>query len=110
MAPGGLARKADGLLGEGGKRMLLLDPEKCKPNMPAFQYLSKYARMCGGECITVVNGNSIKILEDACAACLNRAKHCPGDAVRIINLPSNLETNLTHRYGETANHPLPYEL
>ena len=50
MAPGGLARKQDGLLGEGGRRMLLLDQEKCKPQMPAHQYLSKYARMCGGEC------------------------------------------------------------
>eukprot|EP00966_Prymnesium_polylepis_P043334 1005668-Prymnesium_polylepis.1 len=67
--------------------------------MPAHQYLSKYARMCGGECITVQPDKSIKILEEACAACLNRAKHCPGDAVRIINLPSNLDTNLTHRYG-----------
>mmetsp|Transcript_56591 Transcript_56591/g.148534 ORF Transcript_56591/g.148534 Transcript_56591/m.148534 type:complete len:690 (-) Transcript_56591:644-2713(-) len=102
MPPKGLARKADGLLGEGGKRMLLLDPERCKPNMPAHQYLSKYARMCGGECITVQPDKSIKILEEACAACLNRAKHCPGDAVRIINLPSNLDTNLTHRYGANA--------
>ena len=43
--------------------------------------------------------NKVRILEDACLACLNRAKHCPGDAVRIVNLPSNLETNTTHHYG-----------
>ena len=31
-----------------------------------------------------------------------RAKKCPGDAVTIVNLPSNLETDCTHRYGENA--------
>lgn len=44
----------------------------------------------------------IVISEDACAACLMRAKKCPGDAVRIVNLPSNMETDCTHRYGENA--------
>ena len=34
------------------------------------------------------------ILEECCLACLNRAKHCPDDAVKIVNLPINLETNL----------------
>ena len=93
----GLSRKADESSGQ-QKRMLLLDQEKCKPNMPAFTFLQKYARSCGKECITV-QGNECKILEEACLACLNRAKHCPGDAVRIINLPANLETDCTHRYG-----------
>ena len=41
----------------------------------------------------------IQILEDACLACLNRAKQCPGEAVKIINLPSNLQTDVTHKYG-----------
>jgi ATP-binding cassette subfamily E protein 1 len=35
-------------------------------------------------------------------ACLNRAKHCPGEAVKIVNLPSNLETNVTHHYSMNA--------
>jgi len=52
--------------------------------------------MCGGECIQV-NNNVCVILETACLACLNRAKHCPGEAVKIINLPHNLETNITRK-------------
>ena len=104
MAPKGLARKATG--DSAVKRILILDQEKCKPNMPAFTFLQKYARSCGGECITVV-GNQCKILEDSCAACLTRAKHCPGDAVRIVNLPANLETDCTHRYGELTCVSLP---
>ena len=27
---------------------------------------------------------------------------CPGDAVKIINLPKELDTDLTHRYGENG--------
>mmetsp|Transcript_49237 Transcript_49237/g.110741 ORF Transcript_49237/g.110741 Transcript_49237/m.110741 type:complete len:669 (-) Transcript_49237:718-2724(-) len=96
MSSKGLQRKADESVE--GKRMLILDEEKCKPNMPAHQFLSRIARGCGKECITVQD-NKVRILEDACLACLNRAKHCPGDAVRIVNLPSNLETNTTHHYG-----------
>ena len=99
MSSKGLQRKADEAGGQKeGARMLLLDQEKCKPNMPAHTYLKKYAGMCGGECIQVKNDVCI-ILETACLACLNRAKHCPGEAVKIINLPHNLETNITHKYG-----------
>jgi len=96
----GLTRKAEG--DKPARRVVILDQEKCKPNMLAHQYLSKYARSCGGECISVDAQKKITILETACMACLNRAKHCPGDAVRIVNLPSNLETNVTHHYGPNS--------
>ncbi|MAR61420.1 MAG: ribosome biogenesis/translation initiation ATPase RLI [Euryarchaeota archaeon] len=82
-------------------RIAVLIEDRCKPNSPAFMYLQKYAGMCGGECIQV-NGNKCKILESACPPCLVRAKHCPGDAVKIINLPEELDTDLTHRYGENG--------
>lgn len=97
----GLARKAEDDSGH-DKRMLILDQEKCKPNMPAHQYLSKFARGCGSECITIDKDKKITILETACMQCLNRAKHCPGEAVKIIKLPSNLSTNVTHQYGTNA--------
>ena len=82
-------------------RFAVLIEDRCKPNSPAFMYLQKYAGTCGGECIQV-NGNKCKILESACPPCLVRAKHCPGDAVKIINLPEELDTDLTHRYGENG--------
>ena len=82
-------------------RIAVLIEARCKPNSPAFMYLQKYAGTCGGECIQV-NGNKCKILESACPPCLVRAKHCPGDAVKIINLPEELDTDLTHRYGENG--------
>ena len=81
MASKGLARKADADTGQKeGARMLILDPEKCKPNTPAFDFLARHAGKCGMECIQVdAKAGTCRILETACLACLNRAKHCPGD-------------------------------
>ena len=104
MSKKGLDRKAAAHTHEGTqRRMLILDPEKCKPDMPAYAYLCKIQNMCDKECIVVDRKEKkCKINEDACLACLNRAKKTPDDAVRIINLPTNLETDTTHRYGENA--------
>ncbi|MEC7255533.1 MAG: ATP-binding cassette domain-containing protein [Candidatus Thermoplasmatota archaeon] len=60
--------------------------------------MSKWAGSCGAECIQVV-GEKVKILESACPPCVVRAKHCPDDAVMIINLPAELETDMVHRYS-----------
>jgi len=41
----------------------------------------------------------VRISESACAACINRAKHCPGNAVSIVRVPTNLSKDTTHRFG-----------
>ena len=82
-------------------RVAVLLEERCKPNSNAFAYLKKYSEMCERECIQV-EGSKCKILEAACPVCFTRAKHCPDGAVKIINLPEELDTDLTHSYGENA--------
>ena len=79
-------------------KVAVLFEDRCKPKSPAFEYLQKYAGSCGGECIQV-NDDKCKILESACPPCLMRAKQCPDDAVKIINLPEELETDMIHRYS-----------
>ena len=79
-------------------KIAVLIEERCKPKSEAFAYLERYAGTCGGECIQV-NGNKCKILESACPPCLIRAKLCPGDAVKIINLPEELDNDMIHRYS-----------
>jgi len=79
-------------------RIAVLIEDRCKPNSNAFEYLKKWAGSCSGECIQVI-GEKIKILESACPPCIVRAKHCPDDAVVIINLPSELKTDMIHRYS-----------
>jgi len=68
----GLSRKATSDVA--GKRMLILDQDKCKKGMAAYDFLKKFARSCGRECITVDDppGSGCKILEDACMACMTR--------------------------------------
>ncbi|MEE2747143.1 MAG: ribosome biogenesis/translation initiation ATPase RLI [Candidatus Thermoplasmatota archaeon] len=79
-------------------RIAVLLEDRCKPNSNAFAYLKKYAGMCGAECIQV-EGNKCRILETACPPCFVRAKHCPDNAVIVINLPSELKTDMIHRYS-----------
>ncbi|MBI88391.1 MAG: ribosome biogenesis/translation initiation ATPase RLI [Euryarchaeota archaeon] len=82
-------------------RVAVLIEERCKPNSNAFSYLKKYSALCERECIQV-EGNKCRILETACPVCFTRAKHCPDEAVKIINLPEELDTDLTHSYGENS--------
>ena len=82
-------------------RVAVLLEERCKPNSNAFAYLKKYSEMCERECIQV-EGSKCKILETACPVCFTRAKHCPDGAVKIINLPEELDTDLTHSYGDNS--------
>ena len=79
-------------------RVAILDQERCKPNSNAFKYLQKYAGLCGSECIQATE-EECKILESACPPCLIRAKLCPDDAVKIINLPEELDTDMIHRFS-----------
>ena len=79
-------------------RIAVLIEEKCKPKSEAYDYLKKWAGSCGAECIQM-NGDKFRILESACPPCFVRAKHCPDGAVIVINLPSELETDMIHRYS-----------
>lgn len=82
-------------------RIVLIDPEKCKSNSAAYAYLKKYAKTCGKDCISV-SKKLITVSERACATCVSRCKQCPGGAVSVVKLPSNLTTNCTHKYGPNS--------
>ena len=89
-------------------RIVLLDQSKCRPNMPAFDYLRKNSNTCPASCIQVIENKCI-INEDCCAACLNRAKRCPNGATRIVNVPHSFAKQVTFRYGPNSFklHKLP---
>ncbi|DAC34360.1 MAG: ribosome biogenesis/translation initiation ATPase RLI [Euryarchaeota archaeon] len=79
-------------------RVAVVIPERCEPKSNAYEYLKKWSQMCSKECI-IVEGKLVEISEFACPPCLVRAKLCPDDAVKIINLPAELETDMMHRYS-----------
>ena len=82
-------------------RVAVLLEDRCKPNSNAFSYLQKYSAMCERECIQF-EGDKCKILESACPVCFNRARHCPDNAVIVINLPEELDSEMSHCYGENS--------
>jgi len=90
-------KKSSGAFTE--KRIVVIDMDKCKPNSAAFAHLRRHAGGCGKECIQIVRKKQVIVSEEACSVCVNRCKQCPGDAVSVVKLPSNLETDTTHRYG-----------
>ena len=82
-------------------RVAVLLEDRCKPKSNAFAYLQKYSAMCDMECIQF-EGDKCKILETACPVCFNRARHCPDNAVIVINLPEELDSEMSHCYGENS--------
>ena len=81
--------------------IVVIDQDKCKPNSEAFAFLKRNAGTCGKECI-LVRKKMATVSEQACAVCVNRCKQCPGDAVSVVKLPSNLETDTSLRYGPNS--------
>lgn len=57
----------------------------------------------GKLCIEVTNESKIAFIsERLCIGCGICPKKCPFDAINIINLPTNLETQVTHRYSANS--------
>ena len=57
----------------------------------------------GKLCIEVApNSKLAYISEELCIGCGICVKKCPFEAVRIINIPKNLEKETTHRYGPNS--------
>ncbi|WP_058367357.1 ribosome biogenesis/translation initiation ATPase RLI [Haloparvum sedimenti] len=98
----------------------VVDLDRCQPDRCNYEC----ANFCppnrtGKECITqrgedAVDGDpdQIRISEEICLGetCGICVEKCPFDAIEIINLPSELEEDPVHRYGENAFslYGLPY--
>lgn len=83
-------------------RLAIVDKDACKPDDCALECI-KFCPVnrTGKECITLpTEGKKVaRISEVLCNGCGICVKKCPFDAIKIINLPEELETQITHRYG-----------
>tara|TARA_B100000963_G_scaffold126667_1_gene110545 strand:- start:63 stop:1922 length:1860 start_codon:yes stop_codon:yes gene_type:complete len=81
------------------KRMIIIDHDKCKPKTPVYDYLVSKSKICDKECI-IIDGDKINMSDESCMMCFNLAKRSPGNAIKIVKLPKNLQTNITYCYGQ----------
>lgn len=83
-------------------RVAVLDSDKCKPK--------RCGRLCHRFCPMIrsrveairFEDNRPVIVESLCSGCGICVKKCPFNAISIVNLPDELETECSHRFGPNA--------
>ncbi|KAJ2699394.1 Fe-S cluster-binding ribosome biosynthesis protein [Coemansia sp. IMI 203386] len=74
-------------------------PKKCRQECKKVCPVNKMGKMC----IDVWPTSKVSsISEDMCIGCGICVKRCPFGAITIINVPSNLDKETTHRYGANS--------
>lgn len=85
-------------------RIAIVNHDKCKPKKCRQECKKScpVVRM-GKLCIEVTPQSKIAFIsESLCIGCGICIKKCPFSALSIVNLPSNLEKETTHRYGANS--------
>ncbi|XP_052796245.1 ATP-binding cassette sub-family E member 1-like [Mya arenaria] len=85
-------------------RIAIVSSDKCKPKK-CRQECKKFCPVVrmGKLCIEVTPTDKIAFIsEDLCIGCGICSKKCPFEAINIINLPSNLAKDTTHRYSANS--------
>ncbi|KAM9906283.1 hypothetical protein OXX79_001644 [Metschnikowia pulcherrima] len=87
-----------------GTRIAIVSTDKCKPKKCKQECRKSCPVVKTGKlCIEVTPASKIAFIsENLCVGCGICVKKCPFDAINIINLPTNLEAETTHRYSANS--------
>ncbi|XAO22192.1 hypothetical protein I312_100959 [Cryptococcus bacillisporus CA1280] len=85
-------------------RVAIISDDKCKPKRCRQECKRSCPVVKMGKLCIEVNPNDKKafISEELCIGCGICVKKCPFEAIQILNLPTNLESHVTHRYAANA--------
>ncbi|OQE06913.1 hypothetical protein PENVUL_c016G04031 [Penicillium vulpinum] len=85
-------------------RIAIINSDKCKPKKCRQECKKACPVVRSGKlCIEVDSTSKIAFIsERLCIGCGICPKKCPFGAIHIINLPTNLETQVTHRYSANS--------
>ncbi|PHH73770.1 hypothetical protein CDD82_5271 [Ophiocordyceps australis] len=85
-------------------RIAIVNSDKCRPRKCRQECKKSCPVVRSGKlCIEVSPESRIAFIsEPLCIGCGICVKKCPFDAITIINLPTNLESQVTHRYGPNS--------
>ncbi|PHH59705.1 hypothetical protein CDD81_2651 [Ophiocordyceps australis] len=85
-------------------RIAIVNGDKCRPRKCRQECKKSCPVVRSGKlCIEVSPESRIAFIsEPLCIGCGICVKKCPFDAITIINLPTNLESQVTHRYGPNS--------
>ncbi|OAA32831.1 translation initiation factor RLI1 [Moelleriella libera RCEF 2490] len=85
-------------------RIAIVNSDKCRPRKCRQECKKSCPVVRSGKlCIEVTPEARLAFIsESLCIGCGICPKKCPFDAITIINLPTNLENQVTHRYGPNS--------
>ncbi len=94
-------------------RIAVVLEDKCQPDRCSYECINYCPKVRTGDETIVKTEDGIKISEELCEGCGICVDKCPFDAIKIINLPEELDTDLIHQFGENSFRlyrlPLPKE-
>lgn len=85
-------------------RIAVIIPDRCRPKKCGLQCkITCPVNKMGRKCVEVESkSKQANLSETLCIGCDICVKKCPFDAIRIINLPSQLDSQVSFRYGPNA--------